>query len=267
MSQMLIESPSVVPVPEIASTGAAAPNQRGVKAEMSPWKWAAITCLILSISGGIRFGRDLQFRGYAEQSKKCPFPLSDLPKVLGTWTAVPNSDAHLDPEIARIAGSSDYVIRDYVDSTTGEVATILVLYGLADSVFGHTPDICYVAAGYQPVSQPTDREFSLPDSPTPIRFRGFYVAKSGVGMTDYSEVVWAFWHAGAWFPEVGSRWKLFRSSPAVFKIQIQRPASGLSLERFSCESLLQETVREINTRIEQSRSRDAIGSAQEKTAL
>jgi hypothetical protein len=220
---------------------------------MLPWKWTAITCLILSVSGGIRFWRDMQFRGIAQQSSKCPFPLSDLPTALGAWTVVPNSDAKLDPEIARLAGSSDHVIRNYVSSTTGEVASVLVLYGLADSVFGHTPEICYNAAGYQPVGLPVDREFSLPDSPAPVRYRGMYVSKPGVGMADYSEVVWSFWHGGSWWPNISSRWKYFRSAPAMFKVQIQRVATGISTEDFSCEPLLKEIVQDLNARIEQAK--------------
>jgi hypothetical protein len=213
--------------------------------------------VILSISAGLRFSRELQFWGRAEQSKKCPFPLEELPKRLGTWTAVPNSDSRLDPEIARIAGSSDHVIRCYTDSTTGELAKVLVIYGLADSVFAHTPDVCYQAAGFRVVSAPTDRQFTAPDSSIPVRYRGFYVGKQGVGTTEYSEVVWSFWHAGSWWPEVADRWKLFRYSPAMFKIQIERPASGLSLESFSNEPLLAEIVKEINTRIEQSKQAGA----------
>ena len=220
----------------------------------SPWKWAAITCLILSISAGVRFGREMQFRGRAEQSKNCPFPLNELPKTLGTWTAVPNSDSHLDPEISRLAGSSDHLIRAYTDSTTGEVATVLVLYGLADSVFGHTPEICYNAAGYKVVSPPADRQFAVSDSSTPVQYRGFYVARQGVASTEYSEVIWSFWHAGSWWPDVSARWKLFRYSPGMFKVQIQRPASGLSLENFSSEPLLVEIVKEINSRIEKSKA-------------
>ena len=115
-----------------------------------------------------------------------------------------NSDSRLDPEISRLAGSSDHIIRAYTDSTTGEVATVLVLYGLADSVFGHTPEICYNAAGYKVVSPPADRQFALSDSSTPVQYRGFYVARQGVASTEYSEVIWSFWHAGSWWPDVSS---------------------------------------------------------------
>jgi hypothetical protein len=265
MSQSVLEStPTVVSREPTKVAG----NERSTesKPKMSPWKWAAITGLLLSISGAIRFTRDLQFSGIARQSTKCPFPLSDLSLVLGTWSAVPNSETHLDPEITRLAGSSDHVIRSYMNSTTGEVASVLVLYGLANSVFGHTPDVCYKAGGYNIVTQPVDREFTTADAAPPARFRGFYVSRQGVSSTEYSEVVWSFWHAGSWWPDVGSRWKLFRYAPAMFKIQIQRQASGISTEEFSCEPLLKEVVRDLNMRIARSMPQNGPGLKKELTS-
>jgi hypothetical protein len=176
---------------------------------------------------------------------------------LGTWSKVANSDGKLDPEIARLAGSSDYVIRSYADSRTGEVVSLLLLYGLADSVFAHTPEVCYKAAGYSLVPPIVDHEFKLPGSAAPIRYSSVFVGASAAGATQYSEVIWSFWHAGTWLPEVASRWKMFRSSPGMFKIQIQRPASALSSDDSPSESLLKEIVREINTRLERSK----VGSA------
>ena len=265
MSQSVLEStPGVV----LREPTTAAANERSTesKPKMSPWKWAAITGLLVSISGGIRFTRDLQFSGIARQSAMCPFPLNDLSLVLGTWTAVPNSDTQLDPEISKLAGSSDHVIRQYMNSTTGEVASVLVLYGLANSVFGHTPDICYRAGGYTPVTPLVDREFTTSDSSPPARFRGFYVSKPGVGSTEYTEVVSSFWHAGSWWPDVSSRWKLFRYSPGMFKIQIQRAASGISTEEFSCEPLLKEVVRDLDMRIARSMPQDGPASKKELTS-
>ena len=62
------------------------------------------------------------------------------------------------------------------------------------------------------------------------------------------------------------RWKLFRYSPGMFKVQIERPASGLSLESFSNEPLLGEIVKEINARIERSKVAAANDSTQVNTS-
>ena len=105
---------------------------------VSPWKWLAITCSILAISGAARYWRDMEVTVHAEQYKKSPFPLSEIPKALGDWTFIEGSEDKLDPEIARIAGSSDHIIRKYVQMKSGETVSVLILYGLAASVFAHS---------------------------------------------------------------------------------------------------------------------------------
>ena len=74
------------------------------KAVVSPRLWVAITCLLLGISAGTRLWRDGQFYGQAEASRKCPFPLDELPKTIGSWRMIDGSAEQLDPEIARVAG-------------------------------------------------------------------------------------------------------------------------------------------------------------------
>ena len=64
--------------------------------------------------------------------------------------------AKLDPEIARIAGANAYLLKNYVDQKSGAVVLVLILYGKASSVFGHNPEICYPANGYQRTMPPVD---------------------------------------------------------------------------------------------------------------
>ena len=90
------------------------------------------------------------------KSEATPFPLAELPRTAATWQASEGSDVQLDLDVARIAGSSDHIVRSYLDEKTGEQASVLLLYGLAAGVFGHTPEVCYPAAGYQ-ARQGSDR--------------------------------------------------------------------------------------------------------------
>ena len=250
MSNSLIETPVLLPVRESEFSPAVTANPSTANTKTSPWKWLAITCLLLSISGGFRFWRESRFRGLSQASEACPFPLSELPNDLGKWHAIEGSEAQLDPETARVAGSSDHVIRSYTDTTTGDKVSVLVIYGLATSIFAHEPELCYPAAGYARVNKPVDHEFTLPGYATPVRYRSSSYSKAFAGVTNIEDVVWSFWHAGSWLPEVASRWKLFRSAPAMFKIQIQYPSARTSSETPLGESLLKELVREIDTRLE-----------------
>jgi hypothetical protein len=215
------------------------------------WMWMIVACLLLGISGGIRFWRDRQFQALAAENAACPFPLRDFPNDLGTWQVDANTKPEqLDPEVVRIAGSSDHIIRTYIDKKSGEVVTVLILYGLANSVFAHTPEVCYPAAGYQAVDVPTDHEFSMSGLATPVRFRSAFFSKQAGGISQYQEVYYTFMHNGQWLPEVESRWKMFRYHPGMFKVQIQCAALGQSKdsENNPIRSLLREIVQEIDCR-------------------
>jgi hypothetical protein len=226
----------------------------------------AVTSVLLLISGGIRFARDQQFSSLARESKTCPFPLNELPKVLGSWRELEGTDSQLDPLTARVAGASDHIIRVYSDLRTGETVSILVLYGLADSVFAHTPDACYPAAGFRAMMEPVDRELSRAGTASPVRCRVSHFTKTVAGAAQYDEVFCTFLHNGSWLPEVASRWKMFRYHPGMFKIQIQRHTMGITTENSPTESLLKEVVQAIESRLPRDKTQNASGPAKAPTA-
>jgi hypothetical protein len=219
------------------------------RAVMSPWTWMAVTCLLLGISGGVRFWREWQFSALAAQKGVSPFPLSRIPWAMGTWKAKEGSEAKLDPLIVRIAGASDYIVRDYDDQKTGEKASVLVLYGLGADIAFHTPDVCYPATGHRLVKGPIDRTITVPGVQAPLRYRWAIYAKQVGGISHYVESLYTFQHKGDWLPEAADRWKMFRYDPGVYKIQVSRDVSSLNESgEGPCESLLAEIVRQINDR-------------------
>ena len=224
MSSVLVESqPLAAPPRPVADS----PLQKLVKladrVTLPPRTWFAITCVLLSVSGGIRFWRDMQFQAISKEGATSPISLKGLPRTFGQWHAVEGSDTQLDPEIARIAGSSEHVIRSYRDAKSGEEVVVLVLYGLADGLFAHTPDVCYPAAGFQKVNiEAKNRTIELPESNKQLTFRTAFFGRQVAGMLNCVQVSWTFRHNGQWLPDVGGRWKSFRYHPGMLKIQIQR---------------------------------------------
>jgi Protein of unknown function (DUF3485) len=240
-------------------------NNSADNVTQSPWKWCAIACALLSISAGVRFSRDWQFATVTRESEICPFPLRELPTSLGTWNVIEGTDSQLDPEIAKIAGSSDHIIRSYHDSKTGETATIMLLYGLATKVCGHIPEVCYPAAGYQPLALPVDRTISVSGSETPVGYRSLYFSKTVAGSSSYTEVFCTLMHNGTWLPDVANRWKMFRQHPGMFKLQIQCDTTAITTEHSPAETLVKEIVGYINNRIDKRNAAPAIGLPPEHT--
>jgi hypothetical protein len=221
------------------------------RAVMSPWKWLAVTCLLLGVAGGLRFWREQQFAALAARSETCPFPLAQLPRVMGPWRAAEGSEVQLDPELVLVAGASDHIVRDYVDEKSGERASVLVLYGLGPRVSTHSPEICYPSAGFQTVRGPIDHAITVPDVQGPVRYRWAIYTKQVGHISRYEEAYVTFLHRGDWLSEsASSRWKMFRYDPGLFKIQISHAVSGLNENGAGpCEDLLREIVRQINDRL------------------
>jgi hypothetical protein len=247
MSNLLIENPPAVGVSKAEVSPAAEVESASPKARVSSRTWLVITCLLLSLSGGIRYWREQRFQNLNAESKSCPFPLKEIPSALGTWRST-GVAAHLDEETLRLADASDHILRTYTDSKTGESVSVLVVYGLAYSTFGHLPTVCYPASGYTVMGRPADRELLLPEATAPAHYRSAFFSRSVASVTESHEVFWSFSHAGSWLPDVAARWKLFRTSPALFKVQIQCPATGLSSDHPPVETLLKELMHEIDTR-------------------
>lgn len=249
MSSALTNHPTPAKSPRPLSP---APTKRTTSPAGRNWRLVVAACLLLGISGAVRHWREIQFAQIQDQGKTAPFPLKELPMVLGSWRALEGVETTLDPEIARVAGSSDHILRTYVNDDTGERATVLVLYGLATLVWGHTPEACYPAVGFQPLVAPRDAPITLSDGRT-VLFREALYGKSRAGASSYHEVYYSFRNAGEWRAEMASRWKRFRSHPGMFKVQIERRVKTAELGGSVCHDLLAGLVEAIEKRTADSR--------------
>lgn len=243
MSSTLTNHPTPPKTPEpspSAPAKAAGPTGRS-------WRLVVVVCLLLGISGAVRYWREFQFLQIKTQSETAPFPLKELPMILGSWRALEGVETTLDPEIARVAGSSDHVLRTYVNDETGERVTVLVLYGLASLVWGHTPEVCYPSVGFHPLVAPRDAPVALEDGKM-VPFREALYGKSRAGSSSYHEVYYSFRNAGEWRTEMASQWKRFRTNPGMFKIQIERRVKRPELGDEACHDLLAGLVEAIEQR-------------------
>ena|SRR5271157_3983393 len=215
------------------------------------WRRIALICMLLVISGTIRHWRDWQFRSLSRESEMPPFSLNEFPKELGSWRAAEGSEEVLEPDIARIAGASDHLIRTYVDDKSGESAVVMIIYGLAYRLWPHVPDVCYPANGFKSVNPPEDIPIQVPGTSNRARFRMQNFVKSKAGQRDYREVYHSFRNAGEWGLDMGRNWKLFRYHPGMFKVMVQHQGSSSREKREtdSVNQLVGLIVCEIDQRV------------------
>jgi hypothetical protein len=155
----------------------------------------------------------------------CPVALSTLPAKLGEWRLIAGGERSLDDMTIRITGGTDYILRSYVDDLTGVSLSVLVLFGPAEPVLPHTPDVCYPSTGYVLADEATDRLIKADDG-TAAEFRSAVYAKPGGRATQREEVYHSFRLEGRWSPHVGAGRKFPRRNPGIFKVQVQRRVAG-----------------------------------------
>ncbi len=115
--------------------------------------WLVLAGVLLGGSGLVRAWQDDQLEAATHAVETMPFPLAKLPRDLGQWQTR-GEDQKLDPETLTIAGASSYVARTYTDKQTGVVLSMIVVYGSAERVIGHIPEVCFPAVGYSPATPP-----------------------------------------------------------------------------------------------------------------
>lgn len=182
--------------------------------------WAIICSTLLAGSAGFRA---LQSRHYQEENSytvESPFALKNIPKQVGDWQLVEGSEGNLDPLTTRITGSTDHILANFHNEQTGCVLQVMLLFGPAEPVLPHTPEVCYPATGYKPTEPPVDRPVSSDDKPIG-RFRSTIFAKSNGRDLVRETAYYAFRHDGEWVPWVDTK-NSPRKNPGIFKIQVAR---------------------------------------------
>ena len=101
-----------------------------------------------------------------------------------------------------------------------------------------------------------DHTLTLPDSGKIVQYRAGKFSKGSSGRQESSEVIYSFRHAGDWLGDASDRWKEFRASPGMFKIQISRQISSSGVESLDVENspsipLLEMLIEEIDRRANQ----------------
>ena len=188
---------------------------------LSALAWMVVGCALLVTSGVARSVQDRRHKVESSYSEACPFPLKSLPSTLGRWKFV-GDELKLDSLTMRITGGTDHSMRTYVDELTGVSLVVLVLFGPAEPVLPHIPEICYPSSGWQAVDDQEDRVIESKEAKITSVFRSGVYGRSG-GRTMLREgVYYSFRLEGQWSPHAGSGRKFPRRNPSVFKVQVQR---------------------------------------------
>lgn len=145
--------------------------------------------------------------------------LAQVPLRVGDWEG---REQELDSRQVRQAEMSGYLMRRYVNRSTGAEVAILLVCGRAGPTSLHSPDVCYAGAGYAPTLAPERQEVA-----TGANSDTFWVAefrKPGPA-PEPLRIFWAWGTTGEWQASDRPRWQLAHHA-ALYKLYVIRSLPG-----------------------------------------
>lgn len=122
----------------------------------------------------------------------------------------------------------------------------MLIYGPAQTVFSHTPEVCYQNSGFRsvPPTQTVSIKRVANAAKAPFSW-GRYLRFVESGKKDYREVYHSFRNAGIWDIDMANNWRTFRYHPGMYKVQVQvsdLKSSEDTGEDFAISQLLESIV-------------------------
>jgi hypothetical protein len=206
----------------------------------------ALACAVLALSGGVRWWQVRQVEAVLRDGRTAPFPLETLPMVLGDWRG---EETTIDPKIARRTGATDLMTRRYVDQRTGATLEAIILYGPTTEVYGHAPEVCYQAAGYEKVAGPEAR--AIKSGSLEVPFRSLVYSKGEGGQADLHEVYYSWRFTRHWSPDLMGTYKRFERIPGMLKVHLARRVTEHERRDIGnpCEAFLEALLPELERRL------------------
>jgi Protein of unknown function (DUF3485) len=148
--------------------------------------------------------------------------LPSVPMSIGDWQA----EARTLPERhAEIAGFSGYLLRTYRNRQDGSVVNVLLACGPPGPLSVHTPEVCFVGAGFEPLEQAKRVDLRPAGAGGGAEFWKASYGKSQSVAPERLRVFWS-WHArGTWQVPDNPRWT-FAGLPVIDKLYVTWPLNG-----------------------------------------
>jgi len=170
--------------------------------------------LVIILSGlvhGCWTGRWMDPPALADAAAK----LDRVPMILGDWQGKP-----LEIDTKQLGPISGYLHRRYLNQRTGAIVVVSLAVGRPGPVSIHTPDVCYVAGGFQAVS--IDK-FTPPLDPLlpAAEFQTAQFGKTKTTEQKHLRVFWS-WNAGGIWQVADAPRLAFARCPVLYKLHLVR---------------------------------------------
>ena len=184
----------------------------------------SVLAAITSIAGAVYQGRfcDRWTVETSEQLNLFAERLASVPTEFGAWSSV---EVPVNEEQFKASKCNGCVSRKYTHAVTGQSATIFLVSGKAYHITIHTPDWCYVAAGYEMNGDPSNYAFDVKGLSARPEFLHADFRKETSTETTRLRILWSYSEDSVWTaPKLAEH--LFASKPALYKLYIISELEG-----------------------------------------
>ena len=185
-------------------------------------------------------------RGVSESVEEQAFAerLEKVPLVIGEWegTDLPK----MDPRERATAGISGELSRTYHNRRTGDTVSLFIVSGNARNIAQHTPDQCYVAAGFTMIDEPGP--YSVEVGSESVDFSTTAFKKEQASGMQLQRIFWTWSSDGKWqAPKLGRLGLAGR--PALYKMYLSTDelrTGNRSVEKTPSLALIRDILPELN---------------------
>jgi hypothetical protein len=133
--------------------------------------------------------------GEARDTVSAASQLEQLPATIGDWDA---QDLELDARQLRVAEAIGYVYRRYINRRSGAVLSLIIVCGRPGPIAVHPPDVCYTAAGFNPLAAPARHSVPAGASVEQAEFWASTFRRQDASSSEDLRVFWSWSATGVW---------------------------------------------------------------------
>ena len=173
---------------------------------------------VAAVGGAVYQGRmcDRWTMEISEELKLFAQRLEGVPKQIGDWKS---SELEVDQEQFKESKCNGVVSRVYTHSATGKSVSVYLVSGKAYHVTIHSPDWCYVAAGYTMKGKPINYAVKSANTTDDPDFLTALFFKETATETSRLRILWSYTDDGKWTaPKLAKQ--LFARKPALYKVYL-----------------------------------------------
>jgi hypothetical protein len=181
-----------------------------------------IACALgLTVASGLLQGRMTGRWDSTRDIVRASQQLQRLPERFGRWQV--RRVRELSPVTLDTLECTGYVFREYVNTSTGDVANLVILLGPAGPMLVHTPEICYPSEAYMPEGE--RRRVAIAVGPDSVEEFWATTFRSNHINAEKLRVYYAWGLGEHWSAGARPRWSL-AGHCYLYKIQLTAPLSS-----------------------------------------